>query len=281
MDSLVRWNTVAAVAHLTAAILSGIFLKAKTVTLYEIDFDATSPGESDIDFPQQLAPSSTVNIKNLVILFFAFTAVAHVIYATDFFGAGWYSSAVLGFGWNPYRWFEYSVSAAVMLYIIAVIAGSKEKSAALTVALITPGLMLQGLTTERELHQNLDAGIDTSSPEIGRADPIIVWANFAPAWILYAVKWYIIFNALLTLQRDVKDQLGRKLNPRVTELVILQFVFFTMFGLVQTQQVWAWFVRGKGRGGKAAQFIQYEKAYIALSLIAKVALGVSVARVLG
>jgi hypothetical protein len=204
--------------------------------------------------------------------FFFITAIAHVFYATDFFKKGWYSSAVFGFGWNPFRWVEYSITASIMIFIISVIAGNKEQSAAWTVSLITVGLMFQGYTNEREIHQNLLA-MDFKSAIV---DPYIVWGNFLPAWLLYGIKWYIIFNALDALQNDVKNQTAGYLNGKVTWLVMLQFIFFTSFGVVQTVQVLMW-----ARGIQPAlTYYPFEVAYIWLSLIAKVGLGLSVANLL-
>jgi hypothetical protein len=271
--SLLRFNWFAAAAHLAAAILSMIFLKRKSVPMYKLQFDASVPATSDLDYPQELVPSgTTTNIKSLTIAFFFITAIAHVLYATDFFGKGWYTSVVFGFGWNPFRWFEYSVTASIMIFIISVIAGNKEQTAAWTVALITVGLMFQGYTNEREIHQNLLA----KSFAEAKVDPYIVWGNFLPAWLLYGIKWYIIFKALFALQDDVKQQTSGTLNGKITLLVWLQFLFFTMFGVVQSVQVSMWARKIQ----PSVPYLNFEVAYIWLSLIAKVGLGLSVANLL-
>ena len=265
--SLSRLNWIAAAAHTAAAVVSWQILKSKRVTLYEIDFDLSAPQVSDIDYPQTLKSARGPDIKSLVVAFYLFTAFAHVLYATDFFGKGWYSNAINGWGWNPFRWVEYSVSAGIMAYIIALFAGSKEKSAALTVALLIPGLMSQGFTIEREIHQGSN---------YKDADAVLVWANVLPAWLLYGVKWFIIFNALRKLQKAHKDQLGTKLDSKVTFLVMSQFIFFTLFGVVNAVQVYRWYKKI----GANDTYLVYEKAYIWLSLIAKVGLGLSVGNVL-
>jgi hypothetical protein len=272
-STLTRLNWFAAAAHLAATILSARFLKSKSVGMFKLQFDTTVPGTSDIDFPQELVPSgTTVNIKILVVAFFAITAFAHVLYATDFFGKGWYSSSVLGFGWNPFRWIEYSITASIMIYVISVIAGNKEQSAAWTVSLITVGLMFQGYTNERELHQNALA-TDFGNTKV---DGLIVWGNFLPAWLLYAIKWYIILSALITLQQDIQQQTGQHLNGKVTWLVWLQFIFFSMFGIVQSIQVDMWARKVQ----PTVTYFHFEVAYVWLSLIAKVGLGLSVANLL-
>jgi hypothetical protein len=272
--NLTRLNWFAAVAHTAAAVLSMIFLKSKSIPLFKTSFDASVPATSDIDFPQELVPSgTTVNIKSMVIAFFFITAFAHILYATDFFGKGWYSSVVYGFGWNPFRWVEYSITASIMIFVISVIAGNKDNSVAWTVSLITVGLMFQGYTTEREIHQNLVAK-DFSA---ARVDPYIVWGNFVPAWLLYAIKWYLIFNALVSLQRDVKTQTSGYLSGKVTWLVVSQFIFFSLFGVVQSVQVYLWARKVQ----PSVPYVNFEVAYVWLSLIAKVGLGLSVANLLG
>lgn len=265
--NLTELNWVAAVFHGVAAVLAWQLLKSKRVTMYDIDFDFSVPQASDIDYPQELKASGGPDVKGLVVLFYLFTCFAHVVYATDFFGKGWYSNAITGWGWNPFRWIEYSVSAGIMAYIIALFAGSKERSAALTVALLIPGLMFQGFTIERELHQN---------GGYGGADAVLVWGNVAPAWLLYFVKWFIIFNALGRLSTAATDQTGQPLDGRITLLVVSQFVFFTLFGLVNAVQVFRWYTRA----GVKDTYLPYEQAYIVLSLVAKVGLGLSVANVL-
>ena len=253
--NLTYLNWFAALAHATAAVLCIVFLKSKTVPLFKLQFNATVPATSDIDYPQELVPSGTVaNIKGLTVAFFLVTAVAHILYATDFFGKGWYSSVINGYGWNPFRWFEYSVTASIMIFIISVIAGNKEQTSAWTVTLITVGLMFQGYTNEREIHQNmLSKDFDATN-----VDPYIVWGNFIPAWLLYGIKWYIIFSALFSLQTDVKQQTGQDLNGKVTLLVWLQFIFFSLFGVVQSVQVYMWAKRIQ----PAVSYIPFETAYI-------------------
>lgn len=273
MNALVRWNAAAAGLHAAFAVWAYRSLASKRVTLFKQEFDTTTSPASDIDYPVKLDADGSVDVKPLVVAFFAITSLAHVGYATDFAGRGWYSSAVLKFGWNPFRWFEYSVTAGIMLYLIAVLAGSKERVSALTVALITPGLMLQGYTTERALHQN----VLVKNRE--HPDGATVWANFGPAWLLFGVKWYIIISAFQGLKRDIKNN-GGAVDPRLELLVWSQLALFSAFGVVQTAQVVGWrSVQGFGARFRVP-YVHYEKAYIALSLVAKAALGLSVANLL-
>ena len=276
-SNLNKWNYAAAFLHTILAVYILQNVVNKKVTKFEFKYKTIQDPASDLDYAMDIEPGSETSIKSLTFAFFAITAVAHILYATDFFGRGFYSSAIFGQGWNPYRWFEYSVTAGLMIYIIALVAGAKESSQALVAALIVPGLMLQGLTVERELKQNelaLWSQGHGSKPEI---DQVLVWANFAPAWLFFGLKWFIIFGAFFKLKADLEDE-GKTLDPKITQLVWIQFIAFSLFGVIQTIQVYGWSTK---RGNfSQVPYIQFEKAYIFLSLVAKAALGISVARLL-
>lgn len=267
-------NGLACLVHLICAVLFAVILKDKPIQLFQLKFLTNVPQQSDIDYPQTLVPSSYVYIKWLVVAFFAITAIAHLLYATDFFGAGYYTRAVVGFGWNPFRWLEYSITAGIMLYIISAVAGNKEETSALVSALLAPGLMLQAYTSEREIQQNAVNLARVQGKPIPYTDPYIVWGNFAPSWILYGITWYLIFSAYTKLVKDVEES-GEKLQWQVSSLVISQFILFTLFGVIHSIQVSLWAAKKI-----TTSYLPYEYSYIALSFIAKVGLGISVALLL-
>ena len=249
--------------------------------MFEFNYLTNESPASDLDYDMDLTKvdGDGVSIKNLVITFFAITSLFHIAYATDMFGRGGYYSAVFGQGWNPIRWFEYSITASIMIYIISIVAGAKEKSTALVAALLTPGIMLQGLTVERELKQNqLELWATGQSPYKPDVDAVLIWANFAPAWFFFGIKWFIIFNAYLKLRNDLKND-GKTIDPKITQLVITQFIAFSLFGVVQSVQIYGWTTQ-KGNWSSRQAYITFEKMYIGLSFVAKAALGLSVARLL-
>lgn len=268
--SLQVWNVLAAVLHASFALWT-LTKPEKNVTQYKLTFATSATPSSDLDYAVETEAAGSVGLRKLSVAFFAITSLAHIVYATDFFGKKWYSSAIYGYGWNPFRWIEYSVTAALMIYVIAVVAGAKEQTNALAAALLTPGLMLQGLTVERELHQNALA--KGKQPSI---DPVLIWFNFAPAWLFFGIKWYIIWSAYFQLQSDLKAD-GKVLDSRIQRLVTIQFIGFTLFGLLQTLQVSGWSNKTRFR---TLRYESYEKAYIGLSFVVKAALGLSVASLL-
>lgn len=279
MESLATWNYAAAVVHLVATILSAVLLTSKarrTVQLVRYEFnDGAPPQDSRVDIPVRLKNDVKVDLKYLLVGFFGVTALAHFLYATDFFGRGWYSSAVLGFGWNPYRWVEYSISAGLMIYLISIASGTKDQVTAVSAALITPGLMVNGFTNERALQQNaLHAwSLDPSNVAKPTVDAEIVFSNLIPAWLLFFVHWYIIFSNYGALSKEAKAA-NKPLDPGVTFMVYSQLFFFSLFGVIQTYQVYRWFTSRPGR--IEWSFLTYEKAYIVLSAVTKLLLAATV-----
>lgn len=269
--SIQRWNLLACLLH--AGFATWVLQKPeKNVTSYKLTFNTAASPASDLDYAVETETSGTVGLRRLTVAFFGLTSFFHLLYATDFFGKGWYSQAVFGYGWNPFRWIEYSFTAGLMIYVIAMVAGAKEQNNTIVAALITPGLMLQGLTVERELHQNaLAAGKPI------KIDPALVWFNFLPAWLFFGLKWYIIWSAYFQLTSDLKAE-DKEIDGRIQRLVYTQFIGFCLFGVLQTLQVSGW--SNKTRF-KTYRYEVYEKAYIFLSFVVKAALGVSVASLLG
>jgi hypothetical protein len=274
IDTLRTWNYVAAALHLGAAVYTSVSLKNRSrriVDVFRLQFDETQPqSESRVDIPVKIQTQDRVDLKILVVAFFIVTSIAHFLYATDFLGRGWYSSQVLGFGWNPYRWVEYSISAGLMIYLISIASGTKEQISAISNALITPGLMVNGFTNERALQQNAlhDWSLkpETTRPKV---DALIVWSNIIPAWILFFVHWFVILSNYSKLSKEAKDE-DKPLDKSVGFMVYSQLLFFSLFGVIQTYQVFRWRTLKPGR--IEPSFIVYEKVYIVLSAITKLLL---------
>ena len=272
LNDLKKWNYVAFFIHLGAFIFTLVYLKSddSKAVIYKNAFDPNTVQISRVDFPIKLEESGTTNLKYLTAAFFGVTAAAHLTYATDFFGRGFYSKAILGRGWNPYRWIEYSISAGIMIYIISVVTGTKEQVTATAAALIVPGLMLQGYSVEGLLHQNelhdWSIGKLKSKPIVEAA---VLWSNFLPAWGLFFVKWYIILSNFTKISNEAKAD-GHPVDSSVSIMVYSQVIFFSLFGVIQTYQVYRWSTAKVGR--VEWSYIEYEKAYLILSMITKLAL---------
>jgi hypothetical protein len=276
MDTLTKWNYGAAALHLAATIAAASLLKNKsnrTVQMTRQAFDETAT-TSRVDVPVSLENNNTIDLKFFVVAFFAITAAAHFLYATDFFGKGWYSKQILGFGWNPFRWVEYSLSASLMIYVISAVSGTKDQVSAVSAALITPGLMINGFTTERALQQNAIHRWSIQRGPKPHVDSDIVLSNLIPAWALFGVHWYIILSNYSKLAKEAKAA-GKAIDSSVTFMVYSQLLFFSLFGTIQTFQVYRWFTARAGRS--EPEYVAYEKAYIVLSAVTKLLLAGTVA----
>jgi hypothetical protein len=278
MESLASWNYAASLLHLVAAVVTSSVLSKKSnrlVQMCRLKFNDQQEKESRIDIPVALENENKVDLKFIVVFFFAFTSFAHFLYATDFLGKGWYSSQILQHGWNPFRWLEYSISAGAMIYLISIASGTKDQVSAVTSALIVPSLMVSGFTTERELNQNSlhewSLQPTMKKPDI---DKFIIWSNLIPAWFLFATNWYIILSNYYKLSTEAKNA-GKPFDTSVSFMVYSQLGFFSLFGLIQTYQVYRWYVSKPGK--IEPNFIFYEKAYIILSAITKLFLSITVA----
>ena len=275
MENLNVWNYGAAALHFGAALYAINRLsdeKNRTVQMVRLKYDDTQLQTSRVDIPVALEKESKIDLKFLIVGFFLVTSFSHFCYATDFFGKGWYSKNILGYGWNPFRWVEYSISAGLMIYLISIVSGTKDQVSAISAALITPGLMINGFTTERELEQNAlhKWSLNPRNVKKPDIDAEIVLSNFIPAWFLYGVHWYIILSNYTKLVNEAKTN-GTPIDDSVKFMVYSQLIFFSMFGIIQSYQVYRWFTSKPGR--IEPSFIAYEKAYIILSAVTKLVLG--------
>jgi hypothetical protein len=272
MNTLSKWNYAAAIVHLGATVYTALKLSNRSkrlVDVFRLKFDdAQPPSDSRVDIPVKIESKEKVDLKFFVVGFFAVTALAHFLYANDFFGRGWYSSEVLGFGWNPFRWIEYSLSAGLMIYLISITSGTKEQVSAISNALITPGLMINGFTNERALQQNAlhDWSLQPTKPK-PMVDYYILWSNLIPGWALFGVHWYVILSNYSKLSKEAQDA-GMPLDKSVGFMVYSQLFFFAMFGVIQSYQVFRWATLKPGR--IEPSYIIYEKAYIVLSAVTKI-----------
>ena len=278
MDQLTRWNWIACAVHTTAAVATYVILKPsgkpkRQVYMVRFGYDPDTQSDSRVDLPVKLIDDAVIDLKVIVVGFFAITAVAHWIYATDFFGRGYYSNSVFGYGWNPYRWIEYSLSAGLMTYLISIVSGTKDQISAIASALIVPSLMVSGLTTERALNQNALHDWSIKGGPKAPIDPVVVWFNILPSWFLFFTNWFIILsNYSLISSQAARD--GHPVDTSVSFMVYSQLFFFSLFGVILSYQTYRWATSHSGR--VEPTFLAYEKSYIILSAVTKLVLAATV-----
>ena len=285
MQALVSANKVAAAAHLVSALVviwaynhwpaskDRASVKAFRNQLAAPDTpDACNTAEDTAPTPDQCnveitfqRPKATMSVNIVVgaVAFFLITFAAHMWYAT--LGFAQYKNAVAS-GWNPFRWFEYAMSAGIMTVLVGLVDGTRDTTALMGLYGITVGMMLTGFITESLLRGR--GPVPTASRDA-------ILGSGAVGWILFATLWGVLFYSFATLVSDVntlyKDEVdgdGRpiKVPSWIWYIVIMQFVYYALFGVVQ-------FLHVRDRlSGNAFDYVNVEKRYIQLSYWSKLSL---------
>jgi hypothetical protein len=228
------FNIVAGIAHLAQALL--FLVLAEPVSLDVTGtFASGPPGEPatadrfEVLFSYRLAPA--------VALFSLLSAAFHLLVAS---GWGWPRySAELGRSQNRFRWVEYSLSASLMIVLIAGITGISDIAALLALFGVNASMILFGWLMET-----------TNEP-----GPAASWTPFAFGCIAGAVPWMAIGIYLI----GAADPPGF-----VYAIYVSLFLFFNCFAVnqwLQYRQVGRW-----------RDYLTGERTYIVLSLLAKSAL---------
>jgi len=193
----------------------------------------------------RLWPSADVLVELplgiMVAVFLLLSAAAHFIVAVPAFG--WYVRN-LKQGINYARWYEYSLSASLMIVLIGMLCGIYELGPLVMAFALTAVMNLCGLMME--VHNQITARTNWTSYIIGCI------AGIAP-WIVIGIYF---FGSLATADGGV---------PTFVYFILpTLFVFFFSFALnmvFQYKNIGPW-----------RDYLFGERAYILLSLVAKSAL---------
>ena len=229
LAGLRRWNLGLAVLHGLQAIamlaIGGAFAISVTST-----FPQGPPG-TRLTMPESLFD---VRIALVIAIFLALAAIDHLATAT--FARSTYE-ADLRTGINRFRWVEYSLSATLMVLLIASYSGITDITSIVAIAGANVAMILFGWLQER-----------MNPPNRTTTTMLPFWfgcvAGIAP-WIAISI-----------------NIVGADTVPGfVYGIFVTQFIFFFSFGLNQWLQY-----RGVGRW---RDYAYGEKAYLVLSLAAK------------
>jgi hypothetical protein len=232
VDRLRPFNVVAGIAHLVQAV--AILALSTSFSLPVSAMFATGP-------PGQ--PASGDRVEELfsyplgpaVALFSLLSAFFHLLVASPW---GWPRyQAELEARRNRFRWVEYSLSASLMIVLIAGLTGITDVVALLGLFAVNATMIWFGWLMET-----------TSDPGDGTD-----WAPFVFGSIAGAVPWIGIAVYLVGAGGDVPTF--------VYGIFLTLFVAFNCFAVVQWLQY-----RARGRW---ADYLHGERAYIVLSLVAK------------
>lgn len=208
---------------------------SRTITSSFLDFDESS----------QSLVSATRNLFEFpfvwgVVAFSALSMIFHLLIATV-----WYEKYVAGLkkGINKYRWFEYSLSASLMIVLIAILSGVFDLSTLILLFGVSAIMNLMGLMME--VHNQDTKKTNWLSYWIG------VLAGILP-WLVIGIYFWASATA----------PSGSGGPPNFVYFIWGSiFLFFNSFAINMALQY-----RGKGRW---ADYLYGEKVYIWLSLGAK------------
>ncbi len=196
--------------------------------------------QSETIFPEAVS-FIDVNLPLLVAGFLFISAIAHTIVSTVKYDQ---YMDYLDRGMNPYRWYEYSVSASLMIVVIAMLAGIWDLGTLVGLFGLVAVMNLAGLLMEQR---------NESTDELD-------WTPYWVGVIAGLIPWVVI---AITFIGTVTASDGQ-FPTFVIYIYASIFIFFNLFALnmvFQYLEVSRW-----------EDYLFGEKTYVVLSLVAKSAL---------
>ncbi len=233
--NLRRWNV--GVGLIMAAQGTVLLLVAKDASLPVYgSWMNGPPGSADLIRGE---PLFELSFAAATAAFLYLAAIDHLLVGGPL--RGWYERN-LGRSVNYARWIEYSLSASLMVVLIAMLCGVLELTALIALFGVNAGMILFGLQMER-----------TQKP--GRE---VDWLPFWFGSILGTIPWVVITYQLVRADQQA-DVPGFVFGIFFSLLVL--FALFPVNMVLQYRRVGPW-----------RDYLHGEKAYIVLSLTAKSAL---------
>ena len=175
-----------------------------------------------------------------VALFLFFAAADHLLMAAP--GVNRWYNGMLANERNDARWIEYSVSASLMIVLIAMITGVSDIGALIAIAGVNACMLFFGLMQEA-----------ISRPSTGKVN----WMPYIYGCFAGAVPW-----AVIALQIASSESRAGEGPPGFVYIIIVSlFLAFNSFAVNMVLQY--------KRVGPWRSYVFGEKAYIVLSLVAK------------
>jgi len=180
----------------------------------------------------------SVNLAWFVVIFFLMSSVAHLYIATVYREK---YEANLKLGINKVRWFEYALSASVMMIAISLLSGIYDLSSLIMIFSLDAIMNLLGLAMEK----------------VNQGEKKLDWFTYILGCIAGIVPW-IVFGIYVYGSSKYG---GGNIPTFVYWIYISIFLFFNSFAInmvLQYKKVGPW-----------KDYLYGEKTYIILSLVAK------------
>jgi len=231
LSSLRRWNIVMAVLHFAQAAAMLALTKARSLPVTAV-YGTGPPGQ-----PERAPEITTLFSYNLgwaVASFMLLSSLFHALVASPW-GYPRYCTEIRNLR-NRFRWVEYSLSASLMIVLIAGIVGITDVAALIALFAVNASMILFGWLMETGSRPSTDA----------------VWTPFIFGCLAGVAPWVAITVYLF----------GTDGVPGfVYGIFVSLFVFFNCFAINQWLQY-----RAKGRW---ADYRYGERVYMILSVVAK------------
>jgi hypothetical protein len=237
LKSLNRFNLFMGTLHLMQALLVW-FLSSPSkgiapITVNYLSFDPVL---------QKLFPSTkelfTVNLAWFVIIFFLMSSFAHFFIATVYKKN---YEANLKLGINKVRWFEYALSASVMMIAISFLTGIYDLSSLVMIFVLDALMNLLGLVME----------------QVNQGKTKVEWFTYVLGCIAGIMPWTVFGIYVFASQQYG----GGNIPTFVYWIYVSIFIFFNSFAInmiLQYKKIGPW-----------KDYLFGERVYIILSLVAK------------
>jgi len=238
-SKLKRFNLVMGVFHLVQAAIMFLvsdYNKTWPITAVHLEFNEVAETLNPV-----METWGEIPLAPLVALFLLISAIAHFTLATV--GYKWYVSK-LKTHMNPARWYEYSLSASLMIVIIAMITGIYDIGVLVAIFALTGVMNLCGLLME--LHNQTTEKTNWTAYIIGCIAGIV-------PWIVVGIAFFGAFAAS-----------EGEMPSFVVGIYFSIAFFFNLFAINMALQY--------KKIGKWKDYLYGERMYIILSLVAKSAL---------
>ena len=202
----------------------------------------------------------SADLRNLLIAFFGITSLVHAFY---FFSSyknmpligGVYENMISNKN-NYIRWIEYSITATIMINIVARSAGINNEDTLTLVNVATACVMLQGQTIEMALREK---------PSSSRTQLLIIY-NIV-GWLLMLGVFGIIISKFQQTISDINAAACVNIPEFVKYVIYSQFIFYNLFGFWQIYQIYSVYK------DENYDYRKFEIGYNVLSLFSKTILG--------
>jgi hypothetical protein len=230
-----RWNLGVGLIHAAQATVLLLIASDASLPVYASWIDGP-PGSANLNTGE---PLFDVPFAAATAAFLYLAAIDHLLVGGPL--RGWYERN-LGRSINYARWIEYSISASLMVVLIAMLSGVWELTGLVALFGVNAGMIFCGMLMERGSRPGPDAD----------------WMPFWVGSFLGSIPWLVI--AIQLIRGD--EQAGIP-----TFVVAIFFTLLVLFALFAVNQALQYRQVGRWR-----DYLFGERAYIVLSLTAKSAL---------